>query len=1011
MKKPINLVCAAIAAVFVSTVAYAEDYVFGDPAATSQSSSRLAWGDTDNWTPAAVPGVDDSVNWYPTKTGSHRIAYMTLDGDYEVGYITSKWRSLDIAKDDAVVAPVTFTVRHFLGSDGYSRHVVQNGARLLIPASCCYKTGRSDDEISSLTLNSGSAVLIYGSVESHTHEYRVNAGSTLTFSPVSYELINQSKEGHAEKFIIGGGTVEFPRGLDVAADSTSATRNNTQSFTHSAGTLTFGGDFVSVLPWDYTWSGGTLNIVSNATFGANIALTVPASANVAVDVAAGKTFTATGFSADSTATITKTGGGILALAPTAASVAVNAGGIGLATASAYDLSNVTFAGGTTLALTALGATVNSYDSSLTANATFTADLSGAAAGTVVLNSSDPALLAKAQSELAGSVSEGFGLAISGTALSVEVQSSYGFGGVGSILDPECWGGSLPPAGADVAITGAATVATLSSGSFPAWNSIEVKDGAFLRIETDATLLPISLNKSATLVVANNAVATLSSAGDLSGIATAQQIPGLSVTAGATLNVPGGMKFSNVSIVLEGTIAATTEGGIVFGYAAPGETTYIGLVANGGTIDVGPASTSDYDVSPLEFCCPASDGTVVAIDEMVLTGVSILPVYVSSGVTYTFTESYKYGFHLGVNNPTSSLFKVVFDGTQWGVSGKTIIRGGGTFRLANGGTYKNYETHSLWNRTAEISEMGCVVVGTGCEFRLAAMGDYGNKALEINPGYAGHRAVVVDEGGIFETFRSSGNGKGVFSASNGVFQVYLPWTTNAAQEVVAYNEPFTGLSAVEIADGSTLTFSTRNRVFWNPGQFHNDSGDRVVALADVPITGEDASIVLSNANANVFGVIVRSGANTATGSAGVVAPASGIGATTLYFANGANWAGTVTAGGFVVTNLVNAAAPCTNSFGTIDLAENYPLRVWKEAGAIVANDSLNVVGYDGVGRLVPTSDAAFARGDRVVVGKIAKNGNLPRAGRGWVAEAKPIDGDDDNDMLVLTYGRGLQVILR
>ena len=84
---------------------------------------------------------------------------------------------------------------------------------------------------------------------------------------------------------------------------------------------------------------------------------------------------------------------------------------------------------------------------------------------------------------------------------------------------------------------------------------------------------------------------------------------------------------------------------------------------------------------------------------------------------------------------------------------------------------------------------------------------------------------------------------------------------------------------------------------------------------------------------------------------------------------------------------------------------------KEAGAIVANDSLNVVGYDGVGRLVPTSDAAFARGDRVVVGKIAKNGNLPRAGRGWVAEAKPIDGDDDNDMLVLTYGRGLQVILR
>ena len=993
----------------------------GNDSNVGSDSDPVSWSDAANWTPSAVPGGSDEVNWAPNKTSSHRHAYVSLDGDYCVGGLSTKYRSLHLYKDGSVQsASLVFTGR--LGGSGYQRHTVNSGVALVLAPGSTFTFSEWDSGVSELNVLAGGSAEIYGDVCSRVMRCNVVDGATLVFSPSSYCSVNQDKgeASNHDEINVSGGTASFPRGIDVTANDTSAATAALQQFNQGGGTVVFGGSFTSALPWTYTWSGGTLGIIGDCAFGANVALTIPASATVTLDVADGKTFSVPSFTADSTAVVTKTGGGVFAFAPTEARITVNAGSIGFATSGTYDLSNVSFDSGATptIELTTFGATLNSLPAAL-ADATFTANLLGVAAGTVILKSSDGTVLQKAQTDLASSVPSGFALTISGTTLSLEKDAGAAntFKKSGDLLTNANWGGGeVPAAGSEVAIAGNGVVATYNGGEVPAWASIEVKDGAKLIIATTATGLPmIKLNKVATLEVADGSSLTLASAADLVGIATEQQVPVLSVVSGATLNVPGGMKFSNVDIDLKGTIAATTEGGIVFGYAAAGDTTYIGLAVDGGTISL-KATTSNYDVSPLEFCCPASGGTVVAVRDLMLTGASILPVYVSSGVTYTFTESYKYGFHLGVNNPTTELFEVVFDGTQWGVCGKTIIKGGATFRLVNGGTYKEYETHTLWNRTCEISEMGRVVVGEGCEFRLPAMGNYGNNPLEINPGYAGHQAVVVEDGGVFETYSSSGNGKGVLAVSNGVYQVYLPWSTNASFAVVASNVPFEGLAAVEVADGSTLTFSTRNRVFWNPGQFHDDSGDRVVSLADVPITGNNASVALSNANKNVFGVIVKSGANTATGTASVVAPAEGLGATTLYFANGANWAGTVVAGNVALTNLVDAAAACTNSFGALDLAAEFPFRVWKENGAIVANDVLNVGCYvDNGGRLAPVSATgeAFERGDRIAVGRISKSGasTLPRATRRWLATTEPIDGDDDNDMLVLVCGRAFQVILR
>ena len=82
---------------------------------------------------------------------------------------------------------------------------------------------------------------------------------------------------------------------------------------------------------------------------------------------------------------------------------------------------------------------------------------------------------------------------------------------------------------------------------------------------------------------------------------------------------------------------------------------------------------------------------------------------------------------------------------------------------------------------------------------------------------------------------------------------------------------------------------------------------------------------------------------------------------------------------------------------------------------MTNDTLNVGTYlNNGGRLVlelATDGVEFSIGDSVVVGKIAKDGALPRVPAGWVAKKQAIDGDDANDDLILKRGTGLQVLVR
>lgn len=750
--------------------------------------------------------------------------------------------------------------------------------------------------------------------------------------------------------------------------------------------------------FNVVFAGGTVNVTGNASFDVTSA---QVSGPVTFNVAEGKTLNTTSLVIGSDGVLTKTGPGYIAFPATAQAVTVSAGGVAVDSGT-YDLSAVTFNAGTTVHLATFGGTINQggYPASLTANATFTADLSAATSGTTIFNSDDAALLGKIKTDLATAVPQGLELTVSGTQLMLETATSDAdtFTVTGNITEGTGWGGTVPGAGANVAISGEGVVGTLPSGaSFPAWSSIEVKNGATLRIEATATLPPITLNKNARLEIGNNATVTLANASDLSGVVNvlgdAITIPVLSIESGATLNVPGGMNFANVNILLNGTLNRTSGGTLTFGYAAAGETTYIGFKANGATIP--NITMSNYDLARIGFCCPEAGGTVHAIDALELKNMANGTNLPSHG------DNYWNGLSVGVNNPTSEAFELVFDNTTWSVNGWILISGGATFRLKNGSIMQNGERYNQYKRKMDITGAGQVVVGSGCSFLVNAMGDWGSVLSTVSADANAHTAIVVEEGGVYENYRTTGNGNASVSFSNGVFQVCLPSINH--ETYVNSNIPFDGFGSVAIATNSYLTISTRNG-----DQFTDASGERVVTLANVPITGA-GSIALDNANVNKFGVIVTCGSNTATGTASVVAPAEGEGETTLYFADGANWTGTVTAGNVALTNLVDAAAAAsTNTFNKLDLAAGttFPIRVWKTGGVIVAHDGLNVGSYENHGGAlsVEVNGTDAVLGDGFILGTIGDNSQLPAVARPWSAKR-------EGNFLKLRMIGGLSVIFK
>ena len=911
----------------MSTGALGDTYTLVNTSGTESSPAEFS--DLNNWTVGGVtattlPGAGDTITW---EGGDWIYPYIALDGDYSVGSLTKSFRRPHWVKSaNAAADVVTLTFVTQLGAGAYQNYFVHQGVKMVIAAGATLRGATSDAVQSEVTIQDGGEIDVLGAVNSRHIKWTVKNGGILYFAPTSYTQTSDTSSIN-DQFNIenSASSVVFPNGLTVTGGNSSWANQ----FNHNSGTVTFGGSFTSVAPWTYTWKDGTLAITDDSTFAATIALVIPASKSVMLDIASGKTFAAPGLSADPSSSITVTGGGLFSIAPTTAPIILQNGSLGLATAGTYDLSNVSVgAGATTITLTALGARVDSLPAAL-ATATFVADLSSTQAGTIVFQSADSSVLAKVKSDLAASVPQGFDLVASGQTLSLEELSDYIFNStsVTDLLNGSGWStGSVPPANASVSIDGAGVVAEYTSGAIPAWASIEVKNGATLRMSADADLPAVVLNKNATLDIASG-TSYLTNGLSCTAVALGDNVtlPVLSIQTNATLSVASGMKFKNVDVRLYGTVtkASDSDDSPVFGYADVGETCYFAFTADGGVFNF--HSNQSESKGSVYIVCPASGGTVVPVGTVTLRN--------SSRNVNSWADFGNWEF--GSNNPTSVPFDVLVDGTHIDAAAFFYAAGAAHLSLVNGSRIQRAAScASHWFGQA-IRDAATISIDTGCFFDFTT----GDGSLGIDSQSAVD-TVTVRDGGIYNaTYNSSGWVTGVFVSDDGILGVSKIRIPNGQTVGRPRTDLLRGFGSVRL-DGD-LTIASIDGI--GNG---NCNWDRHVKMTDKPFTGTGNVVISNGVPAYPFSVTMVNGASTATGSIGI-AEVEGAD-TALYFANGANWAGTVVAGNVLLTNLTSAASPVAVSFGGLNLAEDFKLRLWQNGTCDTI--ALGANGWTGNGKL-------------------------------------------------------------
>ena len=558
-----------------------------------------------------------------------------------------------------------------------------------------------------------------------------------------------------------------------------------------------------------------------------------------------------------------------------------------------------------------------------------------------------------------------------------------------------WSCGYVPTNENVKVTGAGVVAAISNASaFPTFASIAVRNGATLKVLADVALPPLTVDATSKVVFGDNetlsAIAATLDASLVTGYdATTEPVslPVIEVATNATLTVAAGMKFRNVDFRLYGTITkpSTSDVSPVFGYAENGETSYLAFTADGGVFDF-HANNDSVNNGAVFIVRPEVGGVVVPIRTIVLRN-----------AVRNVTGWADYGtWDFGLNNPTSVPFDVLVDGTHIDVSGYFHAAGAAHLMLINGSYIRRAASCLGHYYSMAIQDSATITVGEACYIDFAT-----NDGLFGIDSRTDVDAVTVSTGGIYAvTYNSSGWQRGVFVSDGGVLGVTKLATRATRSDLLL------GFASARL-DGD-LTIASVDGI----GTGSTD-WNRHVKMTDKPFTGTGNVTITNGVPAYPFTVTMVNGANTASGSI-KVDKVEGDAETALFFADGANWAGTVVAGNVALTNLADGATAASASFGTLDLAADFPIRVWKSEGAYSA-DAVNVGSFiDHGGKLTPvmmSEGEEFAKGDSFVVGKIAKGATLPAVATGWAIKARPIDGDDANDEIVLKSGVGLQIILR
>ena len=744
-------------------------------------------------------------------------------------------------------------------------------------------------------------------------------------------------------YLYNGGSATFENGLKATTWSCG------YQIQQLAGKLVLGGPFTvgNNISFQVELTGGKVSATGDVSFknhtdasrGGYTKFTD--GADLDIEVADGKTLDLTPFTYDGAATIRKTGAGTLKLADVPTSLSMQGGPVTFAANTRPAMTSLEIGEGQSftitrenmgihelvaidgsLTLAAAGLTVNAYTADAVAGA-INVTKTAFKVGDVLLSS--PSAVLRAAVKAAAETAE-MNVEEDGETLTVG-ESAYVFNSttVTDLGDASGWKtGTLPPAGASVTISGEGVKAIGTAANLAAFKAVTVAHGAELSISGEVALPAIVLESTASLTIQSGAEALLSDFSTLLNAALdpTTTLPKLTVESDATLKLAGGMRFKNVSLAFLGKIvkagsdgAVSTDGlGPIFGYAEAGETSYIAIRCDGASFDV--HSSQNAENGRINFVNPVSGGRVKVVGDIVLKDAKF-PIrgWADFGNRY-----------FGENNPTDEPFTVVLDGTSMEAPWSFRAAGAARIRAINGSVIQKplaCAGHWLSNYVEDNAQIE--LIGSNSYFDYVGADGW----MQINSSEECDAMILRDGAAYLVGKASSGTGKGVLVASNALIGVAKQWGDNVRTDLLQ------GFGSARIESESTMTVCPLD---WGIG---NTDWERRAKFANIPLTGTGDLVVSNGAPTKVFTVTVMNGANTCTGVAKVVPPIVSEGEaaaeTALVFADGANWAGTVVANGYVsLTNLSEAAAV---TFGKVKLTAALPLRVWRGEDGAVVNDTI------------------------------------------------------------------------
>ena len=811
----------------------------------------------------------------------------------------------------------------------------------------------------------------------------VASGGSLYFD---FGTMGLTADSSSDSEIVNNGTFVAPHGIrwnggTGKVKSKPADFVKTLNVIQNAGTMLLGGDFTKTTVettrgarMAFTLAGGTL-VASNAVAFTNSVVTwgnevyASMTGNATVNVLADSSLDMGIFTYSEGVALTKQGPGTLKLKAVPATLNVQGGTVVFGN-SVSSLSDFTFASGTTVVF---GAPGNVAATSIAgySNVVFAVEDGRFQAGDIVLSSADADLLAHVYGQVRLQAPEGTRAVVSGGAVrfAVDTGNIFTSSGESDLGTSGCWNVSPVPEGEAVSVSGVDTVGVLSPQS-PTFSSISVVDGATLKITGSwDSLPPINLAKSGRLLIAGNAnvplgLDTISYGGDATGL------PVFEIATNAVCTVPGGYVFKNVDLRLLGSVRLdeNSSGNVVFGGADADETTYFAMTAVGGSV-----YTKGVTGTMRRFVCPESGGCVKVVGSILLKDMSFLPNPWTDG-----SDGYN-GFYIGNRNPKDETFSLVLDGTVLPVVRYCYIEGGAQVVARNGGGFRKVSDHPGVDTTLGITQKARVRLegkDTSLTFSHVDKGSF-----QFSPHLEDIEALTIADGARVATHDLSGSSIRLV-VSNGVWCVptlpFVPvpgngnpqppdgdarnWMTNA----------FCCFNSVRIEPNSALYFQSSpdlGGTEWN----------RHMTLANRPITGGGDFVMTNGTPGHAFTATVVSGANTATGQIRVAGTGD---PTTLFFNDGANWAGTVVADGRIALTNEAAATAARVSFGTLELTGDFSIRVWRQGNGTVVADRVDLASaLAGTGKIRPkVMSGTLNPGDSFVFGSYPVGAAVPDAGR-------------------------------